>query len=286
MKNTTVAVLVECAFRAGFGALLAVPVATAVASTGIAHFPEGDRLLFEPGGLMLVEVMRALWSAVMPLVRGELVMGLGVVVALVLPHSLMLVACAGGAEESKRELWGRACARAPALLSLKGLTLLAQASIAFLTALASDRAPLALGGSDLTACRFDLALGVSLLGLVAVLAFGSAARFGERGFRTRGARRACRCHGSTDGVAGCSARRRAGQQRCPAAGRPRPRAGRRTALTGSLDVSRPGAWRVLCRCSWSTSSRCSALVLCRLSWLSQASSLVALQVDAASNARR
>ena len=97
MKQRALTIALDFTLRAAAGLLVASPVVAAVASTGITRFPEGDRLLFEPGGLMLAEVARQLWSALAPLVRAELTTGLVLGMALIVPYSLLLVALSGRA---------------------------------------------------------------------------------------------------------------------------------------------------------------------------------------------
>jgi hypothetical protein len=51
------ALLATYAFRFAAGLLLALPFVNAVRASRITHFPEGDRLLFQPGGDLLLEVI-------------------------------------------------------------------------------------------------------------------------------------------------------------------------------------------------------------------------------------
>ncbi len=286
MKHTLIALGLDVALRAGAGLLLASPVVAAVASTGITGFPEGDRLLFEPGGLMLVDVARALLSELMPLVRTELVMGLLLLVALLVPYSVVLVAFSRTRPGSVAELLGRACARVPALLSLKGLTLLTQALTAFLALSVALQVRDALVSG--TSRRADLVgLAIALVGGSLMLAFGmvrdlasAAAVSGGAGSRVallaglstlfRNPGRILRIW-SLAAIAAVS---------LVAAG---------ALVTGLLDVSRPGAW-----CVGSVllvhQTFALGLVLCRAWWLGHALVLVERlpderQLDASSSAR-
>jgi len=126
MKRRTVAITLDFALRSAGGLMLALPIAAVVAGTGIGHFPEGDRLLFEPGGLFTVEVARRLLGSLAPLATTSLAMALALALALVVPHSALLVALAERDESPAPAFWGRAAGRVPALLALSGLGLAAQ----------------------------------------------------------------------------------------------------------------------------------------------------------------
>ncbi len=52
------AILATYAFRLGAAWLLALPVVHTIAASGISRFPEGDKKLFESGGLYLLEVLQ------------------------------------------------------------------------------------------------------------------------------------------------------------------------------------------------------------------------------------
>jgi hypothetical protein len=179
MKQRALAVGLDFALRGAAGLILASPVVAAIASTGIPRFPEGDRLLFEPGGLMLVEVARALWSAAIPLVRTELVTGLLLGIALLVPYSLLLVALKRRAS-TPLELWGEAVTRVPSLLALHGLALLTQGgAILATTTFALGLRPSLVGatsrGADLMVVGVLLFGGLLVLGLAVLRDLASAA---------------------------------------------------------------------------------------------------------------
>ena len=126
MKRVILAVLFDYAARAAGALVLAAPVGAMVAASGIGNFPEGDRLLFERGGLLLVEVVRASWALLPPLAASSLVSGVVVFGALTLPQAILWSALGETAPESTNTFLGRACARVPAFLALTGLGFLAQ----------------------------------------------------------------------------------------------------------------------------------------------------------------
>jgi len=106
--------------------LVAAPLTALVAGTGLGRFPEGDRLLFEPGGVVLAEVARAL----VPALPSHLTSSFGAVALLgallLVPHTALLVALAEAEREPVAATWGRAIAHVPALIALSGFALLAQ----------------------------------------------------------------------------------------------------------------------------------------------------------------
>ena len=242
MKQRAFAVALDFALRGAAGLLLASPVVAAVASTGITRFPEGDRLLFEPGGLMLVEVARALWSAVVPLVQAELVMGLVLAVGLVVPYAVLLVAFSRRVPATASELVGRAVTRVPPLVALQGLTLLAQsAALLAVATLAAGLREAFVGATSRRADLVFLALlglgGLLVLGLGALRDLSSAACVEETLGSPAALRRGCAALVRAPGavLAGFGAAGLA-TGALIAAG---------ALVTGALDVGRPGAFRVV-----------------------------------------
>ena len=168
MKRRTLAILLDYVARGGAGLLLAAPLTAAVAASGIAAFPEGDRLLFQPGGLLLVEVARAVWSLLPPLATSSIAVGTLLGVALLVPRATLLTALAEGDRGTLPTFLARALTRVPALLALEGFALLAQAlawSLAFAASGLVHGAPW--GGSP----RSDY-LALSVVGLGGLLAVG------------------------------------------------------------------------------------------------------------------
>ena len=281
MKHRTLAVLLDFALRGAAGLVLASPVVAAIASTGIPRFPEGDRLLFEPGGLMLVEVARALWSAAMPLVRAELVTGLLLGMVLLVPYSLVLVALERRAGTAG-ELWGEAITRVPPLLALHGLALLTQggailAAVALALELREGLVGATSRGADLVAALVLLLGALLVLALAVFRDLASAAcvqgsvRSNEalaRGFSTlrRAPGRVLR--GWVGPLAAVVGLLVAGAW-----------------LTGRVDVSRAGAWRIGVVLVVHQAVLFARSV-CRAWWLGKALVLVSPQLPTGSSARR
>jgi hypothetical protein len=127
MKPLHLALPFDYLARGAAGVLLAGPITAVVTATGIGSFPEGDRLLFQPGGLYLVEALRTSWPLLAPLAAASLGTALLVAIALVLPQAALWTALVkNGDREPLTAFVGRAVGRVPALLSLQGVTFLAQ----------------------------------------------------------------------------------------------------------------------------------------------------------------
>jgi hypothetical protein len=108
-------------------------VAAVVTASGVGAFPEGDRLLFAPGGTLLVEVGCASFALLPSLATSSLATGVLLAVGLVVPLAVLVTALAERSPEPLRAFLGRAGARVPALLGLTGLAFLAQVLVAALT---------------------------------------------------------------------------------------------------------------------------------------------------------
>jgi hypothetical protein len=235
------AVTLYYASHAVAAALLALPATALVAGTGIGRFESGDRLLFQPGGVILAEVARILAPEAPSHVASSLGTATVVGVLLLVPHAALLVTLARDDRQPHAAVWGRACGHLPALLSLSGIAALAQVVLLSGTLAMADELRASLG--SWTARSADLAYVVVIaLGLVVMLAVGIARDLG-RAAVVRGAL------GSRAALeAGLKALARApgralyrwalpalGGLALVAIG---------AGLTALLDVSRPGAWRV------------------------------------------
>ena len=114
------------ASHAAAGLFLALPVAALVSGTGVGRFPEGDRLLFQPGGVVAAEVLRAVLPSGPGYAASSLALGTLLGVLLLVPHTALLVSLSTNVHESQATTWGRAIGHLPAMLSLSGLAFLAQ----------------------------------------------------------------------------------------------------------------------------------------------------------------
>jgi hypothetical protein len=283
MRARLFAVGCDYCLRAALALVLAAPLAALVSSTGVTRFPESDRLLFEPGGLFLAEVGRALWSAFAPFAQTELAVACFFVVLLVVPYGMVLAAWSEEAPRPLGELWWRTGTRFPVLLALKGLAFLAQALT--LSATLGLAALLRATFADGMSRRADLtALGACSFGLVALLTFGI--------IRDLASAAAVVTEADTRGAlaAGWDSLLRA--PRAVARGVAVPLVagaglvGLGAASAGALDVARPGTWRVV---AVLLIHQCVMLgwTFARAYWLRLATRVVASQpADAASIARR
>jgi hypothetical protein len=120
------ALLLDFLPRALASVLVVLPFVSAVAGSGIGAFPEGDRLLFEAGGLVLSEVARALLPAAGSLLSASFTLFVALAVLLLIPHAAVLVLLAEARRPAPVVLWGRALASIPALLFVTGVALFAQ----------------------------------------------------------------------------------------------------------------------------------------------------------------
>jgi hypothetical protein len=120
--------------RVGTALFVAIPLARLL-SAQLRHFPEGDTLLFEPGSILLLDVLRELQGSLRPVLTTLLVQGLCVLVLGSLMSWGLLVALTGKPEMSFDRLV-LATLRAIPTQALLGvfalLSLLATALAAFL----------------------------------------------------------------------------------------------------------------------------------------------------------
>jgi hypothetical protein len=280
VKRSTLAVFFEYASRAAAGLVLAAPFTAAVAATGIGAFPEGDRLLFEPGGLLLVEAARASWTLFAPLVTSSLVTLALASVALSLPQALLWTAVAEDTPSPFPVWLGRAGTRLPSFLALVGLGFLGQvlvctlglAATGFLRRTVPDpiHADLWALGSVAVAGLVALTLGVLRDVSSAAVACGAPdARAGLRAavevvFRGPGAAFARWVKPAVLALTLVVVA---------------------AAAVGVLDVSRPGALRLTVVFAVHQAVLL-ALGFCRAAWFAAAVRFVRPQVEAASMARR
>ncbi len=231
-------------FLARFAAaiVLALPVTAALAGTGVGQFPEGDRLLFEPGGLYLLEAARELRPFAWSLGTASL-FGFGLLfVVLLVPHGALLASLSANGSQSRSAIFARALERLPALFALSSLGLLAQ--IAVLAFAASTGASVRAALADRPGATPEL-VGLAILGvgLVAAVLIGMA-------------RDLSRAAAVTFGIAGPAALRiglgalgRGARAALPAWLGPALVSallvGAAALVTGALDVSRPGTLRVV-----------------------------------------
>jgi hypothetical protein len=270
------AVTLYYASHAAAALLLALPATAVVSGPGISGFSEGDRLLFQPGGVVAADVARALWPTLPAHAASSLWAGTLLALLLLVPHAAVLSSLSSDERESQAAIFGRAIGRVPALIALSGLALLAQAVVLFATLTFAgwlkDRF------DDTTTRSADLAYLVAVaFGLLVTLAFGVVRDLG----------RAAIVRDSLDSKAALFVGLRA-LARAPG----RSLLGWLTpslagvalvalaaVLTTALDVSRPGAWRV-----WLVllvhQLVAYALCFCRAYWLTASLGLVGASAGA------
>jgi hypothetical protein len=152
--------------------LVGAPIAGALGATGVAQFPNGDAILFEPGAVHLVEALRV---GAPSLIAASQAAGLVLLVASVLslvPLAALLVALCHGGRLGLGGWAGRTAERLPTFALLWGMTLLGQGCVLFIAVVGADalRDALLARVSERTAdCVF---LVLVVFGLVAALALG------------------------------------------------------------------------------------------------------------------
>jgi hypothetical protein len=238
MKRRTLLIVLDFALRSLLGLLVALPLVATVAGTAIGRFPEGDRLLFAPGGVYLAEVVRGLLPMLPPLLATSVGTTLAFSLLLVVPHSALLVALSETEEAPRREFWGRALERVPTLLAVTAIALLAELAVLLVFVGLAGMAGGAVGGER----AGDLASGaVLLLGVVVAVGVGLA----------RDLARAAAVVGDLDGP---EALRRGLRTLAAEAPRAIPAwlgpallsaivVGAASLFAGALDASRPETWR-------------------------------------------
>lgn len=108
------------------GFCLAWPLSSLLAASGAGLRPEGDRLLFEGGGYLLLDVLRLRGTELEAVARGLVpVLGLGLLLTAAC-NAALLVGLNGRGRLGLRELLARATERVPALVVLGVGTALAQ----------------------------------------------------------------------------------------------------------------------------------------------------------------
>ncbi len=172
------AIAVAWLWRAVFGWLITLPVASLVASTGVGALPQADRALFEPGGFWLLETLRVLTAGLGASFGSELVWFSLALAAGALPRALLFTAAAAP-EQPPRTASSRALAHAPGFVVLslvQGAGSVLVLLTAYMAAGAWASAALASASEPLRDVSALAVFGVVLLGAVAVGAVCDAAR--------------------------------------------------------------------------------------------------------------
>jgi hypothetical protein len=171
-------VLFEHAIRVAASVLLALPVAAVIGGTGVTNLPGGDRALFEPGGLMLLETLRTLLPHVGGLVRSSLLAGFALAALLVVPQGILLVALSRKQQRAVSDVVAEAVRRLPALYSLAALGFLLRCLLfALAVGLAGFARDAVAGGDPRTEdLVFVAVVGLGVLGWIAGGALADLAR--------------------------------------------------------------------------------------------------------------
>jgi hypothetical protein len=262
--------------------LFALPAFALVAGTGIGRFPEGDRLLFQPGGLLLAEVARTVASALWSSIASARVSGALLFALLLVPHAALLVSLSESEREPENVVWGRAIGHLPVLLLLSGLSFFAQAVVLFAAVTVATTIRDAMTSS--TARNADLAyLAVLSVGVLLALALGLVRDLGRAAAVRDSLRAKAALRVGLMTFARAPGRTLLGWAAPAAVGLALVLLG--AAVTGLFDVSRPGAWRV-----WFVAlahqAIAYALCWCRAFWLNATLGLVRTDTSVASAGER
>lgn len=243
VRVTARAVAVLYLYRAVAGFVLGYPLARTLGALGATALPDGDLAFFAPGGLHLLEALRLGVRLIPASLESATFVSVLLGIVGLFPLAVALADLLDPAG-TRRDHFGVAADRAPTLLFLSGATILGQAGIAIITALAVTAASTITDSlrDERTADLVPLVVGLG--GLVAVAAVGvlqdvaraAAMRHGARGLdavRVAGRTLVATPRAVVRGFLG------------PMVGTVLVVIGAAT-LTSFIDVSRPGAWRVAC----------------------------------------
>lgn len=134
-------ILAIAACRLFCGVCLAYPLSSLLSTSGIGQRAEGDRLLFEGGGYLLLEIARLQGPLLTSAARGLLpVLGLGLLLTAAC-NSVLLVALSDGQERRAQKLLGSALARLPTVALVSVLAGLAQAALLLFASIGAEAIP-------------------------------------------------------------------------------------------------------------------------------------------------
>lgn len=134
-------ILAIAAFRLLAGFCLAWPLTSVLAATGIGQQQDGDRVLFEGGSYMLLEILRLQGQSLSALVTGLVpVLALGLVLT-VMCNAALLVALNVRERLALKTWLPAALERVPSLIALAAGVLLSQAMLLGAAALLADAVP-------------------------------------------------------------------------------------------------------------------------------------------------
>jgi hypothetical protein len=168
-RKRPLAVLAVAGLRLLLGLCLAYPLASIVADSGVGLGPEGDRVLFEGGAYLLLDVLRLKGADLLAAARGlGLLFALGLVLTAASSGALLLVLNLRG-RLRLRDWLPRLFERLPALLALGAGTCVAQGVVLGIAAAVLDSIPAPMARPVATSL---LELGVCLLAAALAGAFG------------------------------------------------------------------------------------------------------------------
>lgn len=161
-------VLTLWAFRVGAGLVVSYPAARTLSA--FSPSPDGDALLFAPGGLHLMEALRLGWRPLGAAAESTSAVGLGLAFAGLFPLAASLALLAHP-RATVPEAAARAAEALPGLLLLGGATVLAQGAVAVFSSMALSQLSYSLGSlaNEKTADLLVLLAGLVVLSVVLTL---------------------------------------------------------------------------------------------------------------------
>jgi hypothetical protein len=239
-RNRPLLIAAVAAGRLLLGLCLAWPLASLLGDSGIAQREAGDRVLFENGGYLLLELVRLQGLALLATARGLLpLLCLGLLVT-VIANGCLLVGLESPKDAGAERLLSRALRLCPALLVVGVATVLVQGALFVVAATVVDAVP------EPMTRPVEASLGRAALWSLAALAAGAVGGFADmvkaslvrarqglgegwaRARRRLRSRPLFACFGWIPYGAGVVVS-----------------ASLAAAATEALDVSRPGDWRVV-----------------------------------------
>lgn len=189
------AIALSWSFQLLLALLLAAPLVAALSGTGIANHPRGDAVLFEPGGLYLIEALRLGAGAALSALQVSFVSFVVLGMLGLFPLAALLSALRSDGKLRVASWLGEAIAHVPSFVLIGGVTWLGRAALALFFVLVYSLLEGPVGAAfnernaDLVLISGALvcAIAFAALGIAADLARAARVRFGLRAlgaFRT------------------------------------------------------------------------------------------------------
>jgi hypothetical protein len=174
-KRRLLLVAIYVGVHAAFALALAAPLAS-LFGRALGHYPDIDRALLEPGGVMFIEALRVNRAGIAPAMGGVWALALVAGVVSIVPFGVLVAGLAGQGRERISALFGRAFESFGVLALLWAIALVAQVVVLSVLVLVlgkvATNAPLSPVGSTIATALSGLlaVLGASVVGVAHDLA--------------------------------------------------------------------------------------------------------------------